>query len=200
MLFRSTTLTSLSNLATVGTITSGTWSGTSIAVANGGTGATSAATAVTNLGFSTSTYIAAAKTTAQTCSTATTTRITNFSNNVAINAGEWNATTGIFTATKAGIYAVSASIQMASINTSNAFEISLTINKSGVVASVGRFFNNTSTTWNQFPPSVQTNTIVQLNVGDTIDMGVWQNSGSNWNTYTSGTSFTIQELPAKLLR
>ena len=195
-----TTLTSLSNLATVGTITSGTWSGTSIAVANGGTGATSAATAVTNLGFSTSTYIAAAKTTAQTCSTATTTRITNFSNNVAINAGEWNATTGIFTATKAGIYAVSASIQMASINTSNAFEISLTINKSGVVASVGRFFNNTSTTWNQFPPSVQTNTIVQLNVGDTIDMGVWQNSGSNWNTYTSGTSFTIQELPAKLLR
>jgi hypothetical protein len=36
-----TTLTSLSNLNTVGTITSGTWSGTTIAVANGGTGRTS---------------------------------------------------------------------------------------------------------------------------------------------------------------
>jgi hypothetical protein len=36
-----TTLTSLSNLATVGTITSGVWSGTAIAVANGGTGLTS---------------------------------------------------------------------------------------------------------------------------------------------------------------
>jgi hypothetical protein len=36
-----TTLTSLANLATVGTITQGTWSGTTIAVANGGTGTTS---------------------------------------------------------------------------------------------------------------------------------------------------------------
>jgi hypothetical protein len=36
-----TTLTSLANLAIVGTITQGTWSGTTIAVANGGTGTTS---------------------------------------------------------------------------------------------------------------------------------------------------------------
>ncbi len=46
-----TTLTSLSNLTTVGTITTGTWSGTAIAVANGGTGATNAADARTNLGL-----------------------------------------------------------------------------------------------------------------------------------------------------
>ena len=46
-----TTLTSLSNLTTVGTITTGTWSGTAIAVANGGTGATTAADARTNLGL-----------------------------------------------------------------------------------------------------------------------------------------------------
>lgn len=46
-----TTLTSLSNLTTVGTISSGTWSGTAIAVANGGTGATNAADARTNLGL-----------------------------------------------------------------------------------------------------------------------------------------------------
>ena len=38
-----TTLTSISNLNTVGTITSGVWSGTTIAVANGGTGSTSLA-------------------------------------------------------------------------------------------------------------------------------------------------------------
>ena len=44
-----TTLTSLSNLATVGTITSGVWSGTAVAVENGGTGATTASAARTNL-------------------------------------------------------------------------------------------------------------------------------------------------------
>ena len=42
-----------SNIATVGTVTSGTWSGTAIAVAKGGTGATDAATARTNLGLGT---------------------------------------------------------------------------------------------------------------------------------------------------
>ncbi len=45
------TLTSLSNLVTVGTITSGVWSGTAVAVEKGGTGATTAATARTNLGL-----------------------------------------------------------------------------------------------------------------------------------------------------
>jgi hypothetical protein len=44
-------LTSLANLTTVGTITSGIWSGTAIAIANGGTGATTAAAARTNLGL-----------------------------------------------------------------------------------------------------------------------------------------------------
>lgn len=39
-----------SNITTVGTITSGTWNGTTIAVANGGTGATTASNACTNLG------------------------------------------------------------------------------------------------------------------------------------------------------
>jgi hypothetical protein len=39
------------DIATVGTITSGTWNGTTIAVANGGTGATNASGARTNLGL-----------------------------------------------------------------------------------------------------------------------------------------------------
>jgi hypothetical protein len=38
------------SITTLGTITSGTWTGTTIAVANGGTGATNAATALSNLG------------------------------------------------------------------------------------------------------------------------------------------------------
>jgi hypothetical protein len=46
-----TTLTSLANLATVGTITSGTWSASTIDLTKGGTGATTAADARTNLGL-----------------------------------------------------------------------------------------------------------------------------------------------------
>jgi len=46
-----TTLTSVSNLNTVGTITSGVWSGTTVAVENGGTGATNATAARSNLGL-----------------------------------------------------------------------------------------------------------------------------------------------------
>jgi hypothetical protein len=41
------------SITTLGTITTGTWTGTAIAVANGGTGGTSAAAAKTNLGFTT---------------------------------------------------------------------------------------------------------------------------------------------------
>lgn len=43
--------TGTNKITTVGTITSGTWNGTTIAIANGGTGATSAAGARTNLGL-----------------------------------------------------------------------------------------------------------------------------------------------------
>jgi hypothetical protein len=45
------TWTGTNTIATVGTITSGTWTGTAIALANGGTGATDAPTARTNLGL-----------------------------------------------------------------------------------------------------------------------------------------------------
>ena len=42
-----------SSITTVGTITTGTWNGSTIAIANGGTGATTAADARTNLGATT---------------------------------------------------------------------------------------------------------------------------------------------------
>jgi hypothetical protein len=54
-----TTLTSLSNLATVGTITTGVWSGTAVAVEKGGTGATTASAARTNLGLEIGTNVQA---------------------------------------------------------------------------------------------------------------------------------------------
>ena len=53
----SSAYTGQTSITTLGTITTGTWTGTSIAVANGGTGATTAAAARTNLG-ATGTYTA----------------------------------------------------------------------------------------------------------------------------------------------
>jgi uncharacterized protein (TIGR02145 family) len=54
-----TTLTSLSSLASVGTITSGIWSGTAVAIMKGGTGATTASAARTNLGLEIGTNVQA---------------------------------------------------------------------------------------------------------------------------------------------
>lgn len=53
------TYTGDNDIVTVGTITSGTWTGTAIAVANGGTGATTAGNARTNLGLAIGTDVQA---------------------------------------------------------------------------------------------------------------------------------------------
>jgi hypothetical protein len=167
-------------------------------VANGGTGAATTASALTNLGFATATYISAQKTITQSIANATSTILTNYTNDLAINAGEWDAAAGVFTATKTGIYAVSGTIQLESITSASPFEVSLSIYKNTSLVSIGRFFTNG--TWSQFPHSVVTNAIVMLNANDKIDLRVWQNSGTSYNTYSNGTSLTIQELPQKLLR
>ena len=55
-----TNLTTLANLTTVGTVGTGAWEATDVAVAHGGTGASNASTARTNLGLAIGTNVAAA--------------------------------------------------------------------------------------------------------------------------------------------
>ena len=85
-----TTLTTLSSLANVGTITSGTWSGTAISLNNGGTGATNAAAARTNLGLVIGTNVMAANAT-----TADITPSTNKNYVTDVQAGVLSNTSGI---------------------------------------------------------------------------------------------------------
>lgn len=66
-------ITTLSNLATVGTITSGTWSGSTIAIAKGGTNATSFTTTNAFVGFNGTSLITAPLTSALTFTYASTT-------------------------------------------------------------------------------------------------------------------------------
>jgi hypothetical protein len=98
-----TTLTSLSNLATVGTITSGVWSGTAVAVEKGGTGATTASAARTNLGLVIGTdvqapLVAGTNYLAPTGSAASLTNFPTFNQNTTGNA-ETATTAGNITAT-----------------------------------------------------------------------------------------------------
>ena len=100
------------SLTTVGTITSGIWSGTAVSVTNGGTGATNAATARTNLGLAIGTNVMAANaTTADITPSTNRNYVTDIqagvlSNTSGTNSGDENAST---IKTKLGITTLSGS-------------------------------------------------------------------------------------------
>jgi hypothetical protein len=154
-----TTLTSLSNLNTVGTITSGTWSGTTIAVANGGTGATTAADARTNLGLVIGTNVQAPLTAGS---------------GISINAGTISAT-GLTTSNLAS----NAAITNAQLANSSTTLGNTTMTLGGTVTSVAGLTSVTST---GFTGALTGNasTATSLATGRTI-------STTGDITYTSGS-------------
>lgn len=81
------------NLTTLGTITTGTWTGTAIAIANGGTGATDAGTARTNLGLAIGTDVQAYNSTLAAVAGGTYTGDDSIATVGTITAGTWNGTT-----------------------------------------------------------------------------------------------------------
>ena len=84
------TYTGSTSITTLGTISSGTWNGTTIAIANGGTGATSASSARTNLGLAIGTDVQAYNATLAAVAAGTYTGATSITTLGTIAAGTWN--------------------------------------------------------------------------------------------------------------
>ena len=80
------------NITTLGTITTGTWTGTAIAVANGGTGATDSGTARTNLGLAIGTDVQAYNSTLAAVAGGTYTGDDSIATVGTVTAGTWSAT------------------------------------------------------------------------------------------------------------
>lgn len=155
-----TTLTSLSSLATVGTITAGVWSGTAIALANGGTGATSPAAARTNLGLAIGTDVLAYRT----FGTAANSSTTDF---VAANASISGATKTKLTYDAKGLVTAGADATTADIAPSTDRNYVTDAQKSGVLSNTSGI-NTGDETGSTIKSKLSITTLSGSNTGDQL--------------------------------
>ena len=145
------------------------------------------------------TCIQAVNTTTQTFANLQSTTITGWTNQIAINAGEWSASTGIFTSAGAGTYLVACSLQLASHTYAGAnSEVSFftTISSGGIGGGVARFFNEAAG-YSGLTPTLQFNSLVRFTAaGQTMRIQVYNATGNPMGNFTAnnGTSITIQEV------
>jgi hypothetical protein len=158
--------------------------------------ATTAMSSSTLIG-SDATYLAVSKSSAQTIASSYTT-ITNWATPyTSINAGEWNGTTGVFTATKTGTYLVNGQLQMGSAAWNQNSAVGVQIFKNSTTSiGVGIAVNQVSAS--TFPAQCNASTVVSLVPGDTLRLTAF--SGVTASIHNLGTALTIQELPTKIQR
>jgi hypothetical protein len=146
------------------------------------------------------TYIMASNGSAQTIPNITQTTVSGWTNQTAINASEWNPTTGVFTATKAGVYLVTGNITYASATDVINTEYGMGVALNDAIVTNSRLFvqlNQTSSSYKQTNVGAS---IISVAVGDTITIKAAQFSGSNRTLHTNGNTITIQELPKGIVR
>jgi len=133
---------------------------------------------------------------AQTLNTSTA-RLTNWDAPVvSINAGEWNGTTGLFTATKPGTYLVTVQLQTTIAAWSAGQGIAVIVTKNATGIALGNALMPATVT--TFCNPANATGVVTLAVGDTLS--IFANAGISVNTNNSGTTMTIQEIPTRLQR
>lgn len=164
--------------------------------------ATSASWAVTASALSGSrpTYIMATNGSQQSISNSSLITITNWTNYMINNAAEWNAATGIFTATKAGWYSVSAFLTFTAAQDNTGAEYGVAIALNGAVTSNGRFFTPSTQTATTFKQTTTAVSLLSLNVGDTIRIQAFQLTGNTRTLHSNGCVVTIQEVPSRIQR
>ena len=123
--------------------------------------------------------------------------ITNWTNLFTQNAAEWNATTGVFTATKAGVYLVSANLTYASVaNTANGQQVNVSIRKNTTDQAVSMQITSAATT--SLRSTGTATAVVSLDVGDTITIRTYHNLG-NTATLASQSTVTIQQIASRVI-
>jgi hypothetical protein len=162
----------------------------------------SLATSASALIGSQPTYIQAHNASGQSFPNVTTTTITGWTNNIVQNAAEWNPTTGIFTATKAGTYRVSAKLMFAIFTPSalnNEYNIGIVSTAQGTISTSYIFVDSLA---NVIRPLPEVSAIVTVTPGQTIRINVYNETGNSRVLFQNAqaTTITIEELPTRIQR
>jgi hypothetical protein len=126
--------------------------------------------------------------------------LTNWVNTTAINAGEWNPTTGVFTATKTGTYCFTINLTFSSVIDNINSEYSANISKNGVFFGQSRIFVPITQTVASFKQTNVGTAIFSVVPGDTVTFIAMHFTGANRSLHTNGNTITIQELPTSIQR
>jgi hypothetical protein len=190
-----TTLTTLSNLTSVGTITTGTWSGTEVAITNGGTGATTAASARTNLGLVIGTNVMAANATTANISPSTNRNYVTdvqagvLSNTSGTNTGDQTISlTGDATGTGTGSISTTVnSVGGVSSSTIANFDTRITANENNIISNTNNIA--VANTFLSIKQNAYTNLTSVGNLTNTA--GFLKNNGSGTFSYTTPTTADV---------